>query len=135
VFREASPLTLVALASWVVTAALGGNLLLRGKAYLLLLFTVSDRPVSSRRPPMVQPPMVRAALMGLHLLLAVSGLIFWIGYSMFDRRVLAYGALTLLGAVALLGVGVVDRWRNGAGRHARPGGHGAVFPSGRPRST
>jgi len=123
VFREASPLTLVALTSWVATAAFGGNLLLRGRAYRLFLYATSDRTLSSQRPPTV-----RAALMGLHFLLAVSGLIFWIGYSMFDRTVLAYGALILLGAVALLGVGVIDRWRNGAGRHARPAGDGGRFP-------
>ena len=122
-FHDASPLTLVALASWGATAALGGNLLLRGKAYRLFLVAIAGRAVASQRPPVL-----RAVLMGLHFLLAVSGLIFWVGYSMFDRRILAYGALTMLGAVVLLGVGVVDRWRNGSGRHARQEGDGRGFP-------
>jgi hypothetical protein len=123
VFRETSPLTLVALACWGATAVLGGNLLLRGKAYRLFIYAISDRAMASPRPPVL-----RAALMGLHFVFAVSGLIFWIGYSLFDRRVLAYGALIMLCAVALLGVGVVDRWRNGSGRHTRPEGDGRGFP-------
>lgn len=122
-FHNASPLTLVALATWGVTATLGGNLLVRGRAYRLFTYAMADRELAGQRPPVV-----RAVLMGLHFLFAVSGLIFWVGYSMFDRRVLAYGALILLGAVALLGMSVADRWRNGSGRHARQEGDGRGFP-------
>jgi hypothetical protein len=123
VFRDASPLTLVALASWVVTAALGANLLIRGKAYRLFVYAVAGRNLSSPRPPIM-----RAALMGLHFLLAVSGLILWIAYSMLDRHVFADGALILLAAVALLGITVVDRWHDGIGRHARRTGDRRGFP-------
>ncbi|MGE5289529.1 MAG: hypothetical protein ACM3ML_20490 [Micromonosporaceae bacterium] len=121
-FPGASPLTLVALAAWAATAALGGNLLLRGKAYRLFLYAVSARTLSGPRPPIV-----RAALMGLHFLGAVSGLILWIGYCLSDRQALAEGALILLGGVALLGITVVDRW-HGSGRHARQQGDGHGFP-------
>ncbi len=122
VFRGASSLTLAALAAWVATAAFGGNLLLRGKAYRLFLYAVSARTLSEPRRPIL-----RATLMGLHLLGAVSGLILWIGYALFDRRVLAVAALILLAVVALLGITVVDRW-HGSGRHARAQGDGHGFP-------
>jgi hypothetical protein len=121
-FSHASPLTLAALTAWVTTAAFGGNLLLRGKAYRLFLRAVSPRPFSGPRRPIL-----RAALVGLHFLGAVSGLILWIGYSLSGRRVLADGALILLGAVALLGITVVDRW-HGSGRHAPRQGDGRGFP-------
>jgi len=114
-FRGASTLTLVALASWLLTAMLGANLLLRGKAYRLFLYAMSGRS-----QPGVRPPVIRATLMGLHFACAGAGLVLWIGYAMYDRRVLAYGALILLGVVALLGISVVDRWRDGNGRHVRP---------------
>lgn len=123
VFHNASPLTLVALASWVVTAAFGANLLIRGKAYRLFVYAAANRHLSSQRPPIL-----RAALMGLHFLLAVSGLILWVGYSMSDREVLADSALILLAAVALLGITVVDRWHNGTGRHTRLAGDRHGFP-------
>jgi hypothetical protein len=121
-FRNASALTLVALAAWGTTAAFGGNLLLRGKAYRLFLYAVSARTLSEPRRPIL-----RATLMGLHFLGAVSGLVLWIGYAVSDRRVLADGALVLLGVVALLGITVVDRW-HGSGRHARQEGDGRGFP-------
>jgi hypothetical protein len=105
VFGDASPLTLAALAAWVATAALGGNLLLRGKAYRLLLSAVAARTSSEPRRPILQ-----ATLMTLHWLGAVSGLILWAGYALSDRRPLAQSALVLLGAVALLGFTVVDRF-------------------------
>jgi hypothetical protein len=58
---------------------------------------------------------------------AVSGLILWIAYSLSGRQVLADGALILLGAVAQLGISVVDRW-HGSGRHAPRQGDGRGFP-------
>ena len=71
-FGDASPLTLAALAAWVATAAFGGNLLLRGKAYRLLLSAVAARTSSQPRRPIL-----RATVMALHWLGAVSGLILW----------------------------------------------------------
>jgi hypothetical protein len=126
VFRNASPLTLVALTTWAATAGLGANLLLRGKAYRLFLYAMSARALY-----MPRRPILRATLMGLHFLGAVSGLILWICYSLFDRQVLAVAALILLAVVALLGITVVDRW-HGIGRHARPQGDGHGFPCGPP---
>jgi hypothetical protein len=122
VFGDASPLTLAALAAWVATAAFGGNLLLRGKAYRLLLSAVAARTSSQPRRPIL-----RATVMTLHWLGAVSGLILWTGYALSDRRPLAQSALILLGAVALLGFTVVDRW-HGSGRHAVQQGDGRGFP-------
>ena len=103
-FGDASPLTLAALAAWVATAAFGGNLLFRGKAYRLLLSAAARTSSQPRRP------ILRATLMALHWLGAVSGLILWTGYVLSDRRPLAQSALVLLGAVALLGFTVVDRF-------------------------
>ena len=71
-FGDASPLTLAALAAWVATAAFGGNLLLRGKACRLLLSAVAARTSSQPRRPIL-----RATVMALHWLGAVSGLILW----------------------------------------------------------
>ena len=120
-FGAASPLTLAALAAWVATAAFGGNLLLRGKAYRLLLSAAARTSSQPRRP------ILRATLMALHWLGAVSGLILWTGYVLSDRRPLAQSALVLLGVVALLGITVVDRW-HGSGRHAVQQGDGRGFP-------
>jgi hypothetical protein len=83
--------------------------------------------MSARTPYMPRRPILRATLMGLHFLGAVSGLILWICYSLFDLQVLAVAALILLTVVALLGITVVDRW-HGVGRHARPQGDGHGFP-------
>lgn len=114
-FRDATSLTLVALATWLLTAILGLNLLRLGKAYQLFLFALAARgPADPRRP------VLRATLMGLHLVCAVSGLVLWAAYMMVGRQAYGYGALTMLGAGALLGIFVVDRWRNGYGRHVRP---------------
>jgi len=97
----------------------GGNLLLRGKAYRLLLSAAARTSSQPRRP------ILRATLMALHWLGAVSGLILWTGYVLSDRRPLAQSALVLLGVVALLGITVVGplAWlrpaRSAAGRRAR----------------
>ncbi len=117
-FQDASNLTLVALGTWLVTALLGVNLLLRGKAYRLFLYAATGR-----RPAGARPPVGRATLMGLHLVCATTGLAAWTAYAVSDRETFAYLALSLLTVVALLGLGVVDRWRNGYGRHVRPVGN------------
>jgi hypothetical protein len=122
-FHDASTLTLAALGTWIVTALLGVNLLLRGKAYRLFLYAAAGRAPTGKRPPVA-----RAILMGLHLVCAVAGLVAWTAYAIFDRKIFAYVALSLLGVIALLGICVVDRWRNGFGRHARPAEVGRNFP-------
>jgi hypothetical protein len=45
-----------------------------------------------------------------HVTLAVSGLAVWVGYLVLDRDVLAWTALCLLGAIALLGITMFARW-------------------------
>jgi hypothetical protein len=69
------------------------------------------------------PRVVRAALMALHLMCAAGGLLAWTAYAVSDRQPFADAALSLLAVVALLGISVVDRWRNGYGRHVRPVAH------------
>jgi hypothetical protein len=53
---------------------------------------------------------LRAPVIITHLLLAVAGLCVWVAYLILDRRVLAWGAVTILGMIALLGVAMFARW-------------------------
>jgi hypothetical protein len=122
-FHGAGTVTLIALSTWVVTALFGANLLIQGKAYRLLV-----RAVSRRMPTGKRPPFARAIMMTLHLLCATAGLAAWTAYAMFHRNGYGYIALGLLLLVAVLGISIVDRWRNGYGRHARPIEHRRGFP-------
>lgn len=53
---------------------------------------------------------LRAPVIFTHLLLAVAGLCVWVAYLILDRQVLAWGAVTILGLIALLGVAMFARW-------------------------
>ena len=45
-----------------------------------------------------------------HLLLAVSGLTVWVAYLILDRKMLAWTAIGILAAIALLGATMFARW-------------------------
>jgi hypothetical protein len=45
-----------------------------------------------------------------HLLLAATGLVFWVVYLIVDRMMFAWTAIGLLGAIALLGTTMFLRW-------------------------
>ncbi len=45
-----------------------------------------------------------------HALLGIGGLMLWIGYLLVDQDRLAYGAIAVLGTVALLGLIMAGRW-------------------------
>ena len=100
-------LSVAALSTWVATAAFGGNLLIRGRAYLLW-------PRLWRR----QQPKARALLMTAHVLLAIGGLAIWLGYLTLHRDIFLDVAALVLGCVAVIGLSVVDRWRHAPGRHS-----------------
>jgi hypothetical protein len=93
---DVSVLSLVALATWVVTALGGfyliGTWIARGGA----------RPGGTSRFP--------AALPFGHFLLAAAGLVVWIVYIFADLTALAWAAFVILLPVALLGFVMFFRW-------------------------
>jgi hypothetical protein len=88
-----------ALISWLLTAVLGG--------VLVLLWTArsATRPLYGRPPPYIPRPLVAA-----HVLLAVAGLAAWIAALVLAEGRLAYAALAALALVALLGASMFVRW-------------------------
>ena len=72
-----------------------------------------------------------------HLLLAASGLTVWVAFLVFNQKTLAWTAVGILGAIALLGATMFARWipvYRGPARSAAParpdGGALAVPPEG-----
>jgi hypothetical protein len=88
----------IALIAWFVTA-LGGLYML---AVWLIENDATDQRNSASRLPL---PVIVA-----HMTLAVTGLVVWIAYLLLDRRALAWAALCILGAIALLGFTMFARW-------------------------
>ncbi|HEY7484304.1 MAG TPA: hypothetical protein VH912_07545 [Streptosporangiaceae bacterium] len=112
-------LTLAALVAWVVTALLGANLLVRGRAYRLWA-RLSHGHLQGQLPGHPRPPKTRAVLMVLHVMMAAGGLTLWLAYEILDLDLLIYVCAGLLVLVSLIGIFVVDRWRHVPGRHALP---------------
>jgi len=123
-------LIVTALVTWTVTALFGINLLFRGRAYLLWRrlrrHLPPGRPARPHRPP--RAPRARAVLVLLHITFAACGLALWLLYVFLDRDELVYVSAGLLVVVAVIGFGVVDRWRHVPGRHAPSGPVGPLFP-------
>jgi hypothetical protein len=120
-------LIISALVAWTATELFGVNLLFRGRAYLLwrrlrrhLAPRRGGRPRRRLRP--------RAVLVLLHITFAGCGLALWLLYAFVDRAELAYVSAGLLVVVAIIGFGIVDRWRHVPGRHAPSGFTGPMFP-------
>jgi UDP-N-acetylmuramyl pentapeptide phosphotransferase/UDP-N-acetylglucosamine-1-phosphate transferase len=118
-------LVITALVMWAVTALLGVNLLIRGRAYLLWR-RLRLPPGRLRMRP--RTPRATAVLILLHITFAASGLALWSLYVLVDLDELVYISAGLLVVVALFGVGVVDRWRHVRGRHAPAGPANPLFP-------
>ncbi len=74
--------------------------------YMLTVWLI-ENDVSGRdtAPSQLPVPVVFS-----HLLLAVTGLVVWVAYLIFDRETLAWAAFGLLSVVALLGVTMFARW-------------------------
>ena len=91
-------MTVVALITWLTTAAAG--------LYLLAIWLIEyDREFQSAAATRLPVPVIST-----HVLLAVSGLIVWVLYLITDVRQLAIAAALILVAVALLGLTMAFRW-------------------------
>jgi hypothetical protein len=88
----------IALIVWLVTA--GGGL------YLLAIWLIEyDRDYQSAAATRLPIPVISG-----HALLAISGLGVWGAYLIFDNIRLAWAAVIILGAVAILGLTMAVRW-------------------------
>jgi hypothetical protein len=96
-----------ALIAWVVTAALGSNLLRMWIARGGIVRTQSEE---ERQASSVPPPYFPAPLTYGHFLLAVTGLVIWVVYLVVDASVLAWVAFSLLLVVDLFGFSMFGRW-------------------------
>ena len=71
----------------------------------------------------VAPSRLPAPVVFAHLGLAATGLSVWVAFLIFNRKTLAWTAVGILGAVALLGLTMFARWipvHRGPARPARP---------------
>lgn len=109
----------VALGTWLLTAAFGLNLAIRGGAIRLLTRAPWERGRRRRRPSGH-----RTLFVG-HVLFAVLGLGLWAWYTVADAHLAGWLAAVLLLVVAAHGLSLVERWTPGRGRHAtgRPVDH------------
>ena len=87
----------------------------------------------------VAPSRLPVPVIFAHLLLAASGLTVWVAFLAFDRKTLAWAAVGILGAIALLGATMFARWipvyRAGATRPAGRRGPPQVRTPFRQRAT
>jgi hypothetical protein len=88
----------LALIAWFITA-LGGLYMLA--VWLIENDATSQRHASSRLPL----PVIVA-----HVSLAVTGFGVWVAYLLLDREALAWTAVLILVAIALLGITMFTRW-------------------------
>ena len=109
--------------TWFATVLLGLFML----AVWLIENDVTGQGVAPSRLPV---PVIFA-----HLLLAASGLTVWVAFLVFDRKMLAWTAVGILGAIALLGATMFARWipvyraANPADRAARPSAGAHAIPA------
>ena len=101
----------VALIAWFITA-LGG-------LYMLAVWLIENDATDQRHATSRLPLPV---IVG-HMSLAVTGLVVWVAYLLLDRRALAWTAVGILVAIALLGLTMFARWipvYRTTGAHAAP---------------
>jgi hypothetical protein len=91
-------MSLIALLTWIVTASLGLYLL----SVWLIEYDKDFQAVAATR----LPPAVLAG----HVTLAGGGLLFWVGYLIFDSDRLAWTAAVAIVLAATLGVVMAVRW-------------------------
>ncbi|HEY7261131.1 MAG TPA: hypothetical protein VH589_06555 [Trebonia sp.] len=91
----------------------------------LLLFGIwimeYDREFQTAAETHLPVPVISA-----HALLGIGGLMLWIGYLLVDQDRLAYGAIAVLGTVALLGLIMAARWIAVYRAYANPGRAGSA---------
>jgi hypothetical protein len=91
-------MSLLALATWIITAAVG--------LYLLSIWLIEyDKDFQSVAATRLPPAVLTA-----HVLLAVGGLAAWICYVIFDSGRLAWAAVAALVLAATLGLVMAVRW-------------------------
>jgi ABC-type anion transport system duplicated permease subunit len=88
----------VALIVWFVTALWGLYML----AVWLIENDATRQGSAASRLPL---PVILA-----HVTFAVTGLVVWVAYLLLDRPVLAWTAVGILGAIAVLGLSMFARW-------------------------
>jgi hypothetical protein len=88
----------VALITWFCTILAG--------LYMLAVWLIENDKADGN----AAASQLRAPVIVTHLLLAVTGLCVWVAYLILDRQALAWGAVTILGLIALLGVAMFARW-------------------------
>jgi hypothetical protein len=115
----------IALFVWLVTAAAG--------LYLLAIWLIEyDRDFQSAAATRLPVPVISG-----HALLAITGLVVWGAYLLFDNARLAWAAVAILGAVAVLGLTMAVRWlgvyrtavASTAGAGAGAGGGAVLAPA------
>ena len=98
-----------ALFTWMVT-------IFAGLILLIIWIIEYDREFQSAAATRLPVPVISA-----HALLAMSGLMLWIGYLLLDEKRLAWAAVLVLGAVAVLGLWMAARWIRVYRAFAAPG--------------
>ena len=91
-------MSIAALSTWIITI-LGGLIL------LVIWIIEYDREFQSAAATRLPVPVISA-----HALLAMGGLMLWIGYLLLDEERLAWATVAVLGAVAVLGLIMAARW-------------------------
>jgi hypothetical protein len=91
-------MSVVALFAWMITVLFG--------LILLVIWIIEyDRDFQSTAATRLPVPVISG-----HALLALGGLVLWIGYLLLDEKRLAWAAVVVLGAVAVLGLVMAARW-------------------------
>jgi hypothetical protein len=91
-------MSVIALFTWILTAAFG--------LFLLAVWLIEyDRDYQRSAATRLPIPVISA-----HVLLAVTGLVVWVGYLLADSRRLAWAAAIILVVVATLGLIMAFRW-------------------------
>jgi hypothetical protein len=91
-------MSVVALFTWMITVFFG--------LILVIIWIIEyDREFQSAMATRLPVPVISG-----HVLLAVGGLVLWISYLLLDEERLAWAALAVLGAGAVLGLVMAARW-------------------------
>ncbi len=91
-------MSVAALVTWMIT--------IFGGLILLVIWIIEyDREFQNAAATRLPVPVISA-----HALLAVSGLMLWVAYLLLDQERLAWGAVAVLGTVAVLGLIMAARW-------------------------
>jgi hypothetical protein len=107
--RDEMQMNIVALFTWMIT-------ILAGLILLIIWIIEYDREFQSAAATRLPVPVISA-----HVLLAIGGLMLWIGYLLLDEERLAWAAAAVLGTVAVLGLIMAARWIRVYRAFAAPG--------------